>query len=82
MPVAVTLQLKVKRTDPPEGRLGMGTPAPLSRLGQLATKGQAATGLPPLAVQLLTVQLKPELGVSRAMAPSAEAGPVLVIVTR
>ena len=81
--MAVTLQLTVNRTEPPDDRLGIGTPAPDSKLGQLAGAGHAAaTGLPPVAKQLATVQLRPALGISRAIAPSAEAGPVLVMVTR
>jgi hypothetical protein len=76
-PVAVTLQLTMKLSVLPEGKLGKGKPAPLSMLGKLAGKGQAAAGLPPVAEQLETLQLSPVEGISRTMAFSALLGPAL-----
>ena len=63
------------------GKLGNKSPPPSNKLGQLPAAGQLAAGLPPLAEQAVTLQLlRPALGVSRAIAPSAELGPALAKV--
>jgi hypothetical protein len=81
-PVAVTLQLTVKFNVLPEGKLGKAKPAPLSILGKLAAKGQAAAGLPPEAEQLATLQFSPAEGASRTTAFSALLGPALAKLIR
>ena len=77
-PVAVTLQVNSKLKLPMAGSVARVKPPPVNRFGHWPAAGH--TALPP-GVQLVTEQLKPALGTSRTIAPSAAAGPVLVKVS-
>ncbi len=78
-PVAPTPQLTTKLKLAPLAKLERLRPGALSKLGHSPAAGHTPV---PEAAQLSTLQaLRPALGVSKARAPSAAAGPLLVKVT-
>ncbi len=75
----MTLQATTKLRLAPLAKLDRVKPEPVKRLGHRPAAGQMPV---PEGAQLLTLQaLKPALGVSLAIAPSAAAGPLLAKVT-